>query len=175
MALMGWGLFNVIEGLIDHHLLGIHHVHPGDGQLAWDLAFLALGWLKSPWVGRRFAQDGRTPHLLVGTIRWGSTVLASRPERRNAAELATTPGSNRSSMCSAASAVEPHWAELEQIQREGYEHFQTRSSRLAQTRPSSRPRLICTPPSLMFDSLPPGRKTKTRGCTDRSSSGSRRD
>src|SRR3954468_3630783 len=40
---MGWGLFNFIEGLIDHQILGIHHVHPGPGQLGWDLGFLAFG------------------------------------------------------------------------------------------------------------------------------------
>jgi uncharacterized membrane protein len=40
---LGWGLFNVIEGLIDHQALGLHHVHPGEGQLAWDLGFLAFG------------------------------------------------------------------------------------------------------------------------------------
>ena len=26
LALLGWGLFNVVEGIIDHLLLGIHHV-----------------------------------------------------------------------------------------------------------------------------------------------------
>lgn len=40
---LGWGLFNVVEGIVDHEILGIHHVHPGDGQLAWDLGFLAFG------------------------------------------------------------------------------------------------------------------------------------
>jgi uncharacterized membrane protein len=39
----GWGLFNVVEGLIDHLLLGIHHVHPGAGQVAWDIGFLVFG------------------------------------------------------------------------------------------------------------------------------------
>lgn len=39
----GWGLFNFVEGLIDHQLLGIHHVHPGANELAWDLGFLASG------------------------------------------------------------------------------------------------------------------------------------
>jgi len=39
----GWGLFNFVEGIIDHQLLGIHHVHPGEGQLAWDLGFLVSG------------------------------------------------------------------------------------------------------------------------------------
>ena len=41
--LIGWGAFNAIEGLIDHQLLGIHHVHPGEGQLAWDIGFLLSG------------------------------------------------------------------------------------------------------------------------------------
>lgn len=44
--LLGWGLFNVIEGIIDHQLLGIHHVHPGEGELAWDVGFLAFGSLQ---------------------------------------------------------------------------------------------------------------------------------
>ena len=44
--LLGWGLFNVIEGLIDHQLLGLHHVHPGARQLAWDIGFLAFGMLQ---------------------------------------------------------------------------------------------------------------------------------
>jgi uncharacterized membrane protein len=39
----GWGLFNVVEGVIDHQLLGVHHVHPGEDQLAWDLGFLIFG------------------------------------------------------------------------------------------------------------------------------------
>jgi uncharacterized membrane protein len=41
--LVGWGVFNLVEGVIDHHLLGIHHVRAGPNQLWWDLAFLTLG------------------------------------------------------------------------------------------------------------------------------------
>jgi uncharacterized membrane protein len=43
--LAGWGAFNLVEGIINHHLLGLHHVRSGPGQLWWDLAFLALGVL----------------------------------------------------------------------------------------------------------------------------------
>ncbi|HEY9635036.1 MAG TPA: DUF2243 domain-containing protein [Coleofasciculaceae cyanobacterium] len=50
--LIGAGLFNVIEGVIDHQILGIHHVKSGPNQLAWDLGFLAIsvvlaaiGWI----------------------------------------------------------------------------------------------------------------------------------
>lgn len=41
--LMGWGLFNVVEGAIDHHLLGVHHVMERLGPSMWDYAFLAWG------------------------------------------------------------------------------------------------------------------------------------
>ena len=40
---MGAGLFDFVEGLIDHQILGIHHVKPGPNELAWDIGFLALG------------------------------------------------------------------------------------------------------------------------------------
>jgi uncharacterized membrane protein len=41
---MGWGAFNLIEGLIDHQLLGLHHVMDAAAN-HWpaDLAFLASG------------------------------------------------------------------------------------------------------------------------------------
>ncbi|MFI6330486.1 DUF2243 domain-containing protein [Micromonospora chersina] len=42
-ALVGWGLFNLVEGIVDHQILAIHHVHGGPHQLWWDLGFLALG------------------------------------------------------------------------------------------------------------------------------------
>ena len=41
--LLGAGAFNFFEGLIDHQILGIHHVKPGPNELAWDLGFLASG------------------------------------------------------------------------------------------------------------------------------------
>ena len=41
---IGWGLFNLVEGVVDHHLLGIHHVRDDVAEpLPWDLAFLAFG------------------------------------------------------------------------------------------------------------------------------------
>ncbi|RZI76971.1 MAG: DUF2243 domain-containing protein [Pseudomonas sp.] len=42
--LLGWGLFNVVEGVIDHHLLGLHHVVEALGRSIWDLVFLAWGF-----------------------------------------------------------------------------------------------------------------------------------
>ena len=59
-VLAGWGLFNLVEGVVDHQILGVHHVRDDlGGPLAWDLGFLALGalqivlgWLVSRRAGR---------------------------------------------------------------------------------------------------------------------------
>ncbi len=44
--LIGFGTFNVVEGIIDHHLLGLHHVNetvPTEQWIYWDLGFLVWG------------------------------------------------------------------------------------------------------------------------------------
>lgn len=62
--LLGWGLFNVIEGGIDHQLLGIHHVNETvtrASQWAWDAGFLAWGAvmiLGGWWLSRLDNRDG---------------------------------------------------------------------------------------------------------------------
>ncbi|HYI79677.1 MAG TPA: DUF2243 domain-containing protein [Thermoleophilaceae bacterium] len=46
LLLAGWGAFNVVEGLVNHQLLGIHHLRDDLGApLGWDLGFLAFGVL----------------------------------------------------------------------------------------------------------------------------------
>jgi uncharacterized membrane protein len=42
---LGWGLFNLVEGVIDHHVLHVHHVREDLGVSAWDYGFLASGVL----------------------------------------------------------------------------------------------------------------------------------
>jgi uncharacterized membrane protein len=57
--LAGWGAFNQIEGLVDHQLLGIHHVRDDlGGPLGWDLGFLAFG-VALIAVGSALARTGR--------------------------------------------------------------------------------------------------------------------
>ena len=44
--LIGFGLFNLVEGVVDHHILGIHHVNETVAReywIYWDLGFLAWG------------------------------------------------------------------------------------------------------------------------------------
>ena len=52
----GWGLFNLVEGVVDHHLLGLHHVRDLPVHVpAYDwifllvagIGFIALGWVLS--------------------------------------------------------------------------------------------------------------------------------
>jgi uncharacterized membrane protein len=44
--LMGFGIFNLVEGLINHNLLGLHHVNetvPREQWIYWDIGFLVWG------------------------------------------------------------------------------------------------------------------------------------
>lgn len=41
--LAGWGWFNLVEGIIDHHILNLHHVVQAHGRSFWDWLFLASG------------------------------------------------------------------------------------------------------------------------------------
>lgn len=61
-VLMGFGLFNLVEGLINHQLLGLHHVNetvPVAHWIWWDLGFLLWGavMLAGGWVLWRSARD----------------------------------------------------------------------------------------------------------------------
>ena len=61
--LVGWGVFNLVEGVVDHHVVGIHHVRTGGNETAWDVAFLVVGALLAAggWALARSA--GRTAPL----------------------------------------------------------------------------------------------------------------
>jgi uncharacterized membrane protein len=45
LLLAGWGAFNVVEGLVDHMTLGIHHVRDDIGG--------PLGWTSGSWRSAR--------------------------------------------------------------------------------------------------------------------------
>nr|WP_090339659.1 DUF2243 domain-containing protein [Mycolicibacterium malmesburyense] len=46
LLLTGWGIFNVVEGVIDHQILNAHHVRDDLGApLSWDIGFLVFGAL----------------------------------------------------------------------------------------------------------------------------------
>ncbi len=42
-VLLGWGLFNLVEGVIDHQILQLHHVVQNGNHPLWDAVFLLCG------------------------------------------------------------------------------------------------------------------------------------
>lgn len=56
--LLGWGAFNVVEGVVNHHILGIHHVISGEFQSLADILFLVFGVLLSV-AGWRLQRAGQ--------------------------------------------------------------------------------------------------------------------
>ena len=42
-VLVGFGSFHVFDEVMNHRLLGLHHIKPGPNELVWDLGFFALG------------------------------------------------------------------------------------------------------------------------------------
>jgi hypothetical protein len=87
--LMGFGIFNLVEGVVDHHLLGIHHVNetvPRQHWIYWDVGFLAWGaaMLIGGWfvlrAGRRETRDQEQPQVSPhGRLASGAGSLPSRP------------------------------------------------------------------------------------------------
>ncbi len=68
-VLTGWGVFNLVEGLVDHQILGVHHVRDDlGGPLAWDIGFLlfglalvVVGWLVQRAGARRMLRRQADP------------------------------------------------------------------------------------------------------------------
>jgi uncharacterized membrane protein len=68
--LVGWGGFNVVEGIIDHHLLELHHVRDLPEHVPfYDWAFLAVGGVGFILLGLAL-RDGKR-HAPTGEIAEG--------------------------------------------------------------------------------------------------------
>jgi uncharacterized membrane protein len=72
---MGWGVFNLVEGIIDHHILNVHHVVEKLGTSVWDLAFLGIGGVVMIIVGWALIRSGRNDV----TVRGESLAPPDRP------------------------------------------------------------------------------------------------
>lgn len=59
---LGWGLFNLVEGIIDHHVLEVHHVVERLGVSIYDYLFLASG-VVFILVGLSLVRAGRADTL----------------------------------------------------------------------------------------------------------------
>jgi uncharacterized membrane protein len=57
--LLGWGVFNLVEGIVDHQLLGLHHVRDLPMHVpAYDWIFLAVGGVAFIGLGWWLARTG---------------------------------------------------------------------------------------------------------------------
>jgi uncharacterized membrane protein len=52
------GLFNVLDEVVFHALLDLHHIREGDNELTYDIGFSALG-VAQLLVGWLFLRSGR--------------------------------------------------------------------------------------------------------------------
>lgn len=71
LLLAGWGIFNVVEGTVNHLLLDVHHVRDDLGApLSWDIGFLVFGVLQiiAGWLLYRRGV-GRLPSRTPATTR----------------------------------------------------------------------------------------------------------
>ena len=60
--LIGFGLFNTLEGILNHHILGLHHVNetvPRGYWIYWDIAFTLSG-VAMLAAGRHLARQGES-------------------------------------------------------------------------------------------------------------------
>jgi uncharacterized membrane protein len=85
LFLMGWGSFNLVEGVIDHQILGIHHVNetaPPEQWLWWDLGFLVWGaiMLLGGWALARAGESEQSSTAIRPDAR--SLGLAHEPRHR---------------------------------------------------------------------------------------------
>jgi uncharacterized membrane protein len=57
--IFGWGWFNLVEGIIDHQLLGIHNVREVATSTVYNLTFLAIGGVGLILLGWLLMRTGR--------------------------------------------------------------------------------------------------------------------
>lgn len=70
--LIGWGGFNLVEGIVDHHLLQLHHVRDLPMHVpAYDWLFLAIGGIGLLLAGLALRDRGDRPAPLSSERRSG--------------------------------------------------------------------------------------------------------
>ena len=62
--ILGWGIFNLVEGIVDHHVLELHHVRDIPAHVtAYDWTFIVVGgvlFILVGWLMSRSKRAGAT-------------------------------------------------------------------------------------------------------------------
>ena len=118
-ALVGFGVWHVLDTFLSHWILGIHRIRMDvDNRLFWDLlwlagfglAFVAAGW----WLGRGGPGGGRerprrryvAPAVLVVAVLLAAPVAALPPSGNSTVTVLFRPGTTLTQVLSAVAAVE---------------------------------------------------------------------
>jgi uncharacterized membrane protein len=57
---IGWGVFNFLDGVVNHHLLGLHNVREDvPNVMAWNLGFLLVAGILLPLAGWWMVRAGQ--------------------------------------------------------------------------------------------------------------------
>jgi uncharacterized membrane protein len=56
--ILGWGIFNLVEGIIDHQILGMHNVREVPNYTVYNLTFLAVGGVLFILIGGLLMRAG---------------------------------------------------------------------------------------------------------------------
>ena len=87
--LIGFGVWHLIDAVLNHWILGLHHIRENESWLAWDLVFFALGLVCVAiglWLRRDF-EDGGTRRMassaitasVISAFVLGTGVVAATP------------------------------------------------------------------------------------------------
>jgi uncharacterized membrane protein len=67
--ILGWGVFNLVEGIIDHQILGVHNVREVPNYTVYNLTFLAVGGCcSSCWGGCSCGQEAERGRRREGNV-----------------------------------------------------------------------------------------------------------
>ncbi len=56
---LGWGLFNLVEGIVDHQILAVHYVRQVPNYTVYNLTFLVIGGVLFILIGWMLMKAGR--------------------------------------------------------------------------------------------------------------------
>ena len=101
--LIGFGAWHVIDAVLFHWIIGIHHVRlETDNPILWDLALFAVGVVSVAWgwlLGRKAGPGGMAgkarlvaPSLLTGAVLVAGPVAALPPPDVSAVAVLFRPG-----------------------------------------------------------------------------------
>jgi uncharacterized membrane protein len=80
--LLGWGAFNIVEGIIDHHLLELHHVRDMPVHVpVYDLLFLGVGGVGLLLLGWFLARPREPEAAIERQLQARPRDLGSRDDR----------------------------------------------------------------------------------------------